>query len=55
MFTDGEYIEKSLFYGYCSNTCPVNYSEPCLCTKDCRYVETNSDKVDYISPTSSIF
>ena len=30
MFPDGEYIDKSKFFGYCSNTCKVNYTESCL-------------------------
>ena len=31
MFKDAEYIDDSKFFGYCSNTCPVNYTEPCGC------------------------
>ena len=34
MFADGEYIENSSFYGYCKNTCPVNYKEGICKTKE---------------------
>ena len=42
-FPDGDYIQHSKFYGYCSNTCPVNYKESCKSSKARFYKEFKNE------------